>query len=274
MRYKALHDGRRVPVLGLGTAGYGAGHGSMDSEVRAIQAALDMGYTHVDTAEVYGSGQSETIIGKAMMGRDRSKLFITTKVSDAHLRYDQVIKAIDGSLKRLSTEYVDLYLIHAPDPKVPLRETFDALNELVEIGKVRYIGVSNFTPAQMDEAFRLTKSLLATNQVRYSLLYREPEANGVLEYCQTHDVLLTAYTPIEKGRMADDTAIRAIANQHSVTPTQLALAWLIHKDHVITIPKAADEEHMRENLDALDIELASADMQTLDNLVQQPARAR
>lgn len=274
MRYKELHDGRRVPVLGLGTAGYGAGHGSMESEVWAIQAALDMGYTHIDTAEVYGNGQSEKIIGRGMAGHDRSKLFITTKVSDAHLRYDQVMKAIDGSLKRLDTDYVDLYLIHGPDPQVPLSETFDALNELVEIGKIRYIGVSNFSSTQMDESFRLTKSLVATNQVRYSLLHREPETNGVLEFCQSHDILLTAYTPIEKGRINDDTAIRAIANQYSVTPAQLSLAWLIHKDHVITIPKAADEGHMRENLDALEIELASGDMHTLDGLVEQPARVR
>ncbi|MHB0857137.1 MAG: aldo/keto reductase [Anaerolineae bacterium] len=274
MRFKELHDGRRIPVLGLGTAGFGAGHASFDREVRAIQAALDMGYTHLDTAEVYGSGQSEKIIGKAIEGYDRSGLFITTKVSDAHLRYDQVMKAIDGSLKRLNAGYVDLYLIHGPDPKVPLQETFDALNELVEIGKVRYIGVSNFDQAQMAESFRLTKSLLATNQVRYSLLYREPENNRVLEYCQTHDILLTAYTPIEKGRMDANTSVQAIATQYSATPAQLALAWLIHKDHVITIPKAANEEHMRENLGALDLDLASADMQTLDRLMHQPVRAR
>lgn len=263
MRFKQLHDGRPVPVLGLGTSAYGR---DFDRELEAIRAALDLGYTHIDTAETYGGGEAERVIGEAIRGYDRSKLFITTKVAREHLRYEDVMRAIEGSLRRLQTDYVDMYLIHWPNLSIPLEETFRALNELVSQGKVRYPGVSNFSREQMDEAFRLTDSILATNQVRYSLDYREPETNGVLEYCQSHDVLLTAYTPIEHGRLSNSPRLAELARDKGCTPVQLALAWLITKDHVITIPQSKERAHLEENLGALDVELVGDDMARLDRL--------
>lgn len=271
MRYKKLHDGFEVPVLGLGTATYGSGG---EAEVRAIQIALDLGYTHIDTAENYGGGGAEQLIGSAIKGRDRSRLFITSKVSQMHLQYEQVLHAIEGSLRRLDTDYLDLYLIHWPNPAVPLEETFRALNRLVEEGKTRYIGVSNFNVEQMERSFRLTSSILATNQVHYSLFYRDPEENGVLRYCQEHDVLLTAYTPVEHGRVGESERVSNLAAAKDATTAQIALAWLIAKPSVITIPQSKNEAHLRENLGALAVQLDDEDMNLLDTLVRRPAVQR
>ncbi|MGI5914837.1 MAG: aldo/keto reductase [Anaerolineae bacterium] len=266
MRFKKFHDGYPVPVLGLGTSRFGADLSEKAQDVAAIRKAIELGYTHIDTAEVYGGGESERVIGEAIKGFDRKKLFITSKVGRNHLRYAQVLEAIEGSLERLGTDYLDLYLIHAPDPTVPLDETFRALNELVEQGKTRYIGVSNFNREQMDHAFHLTESILATNQVHYNLMVREPEENGVLTYCQQHDVLLTAYSPVKRlDGVALEEAAR-IARGYSATPHQVALAWLISKPHVITIVQSTDEGHMRENLDALDLELSAEEIRRLDAL--------
>jgi len=269
---KKLHDGTPVPVLGLGTAGYGSAFGGERRQVDALRAALRMGYRHIDTAEIYGGGRSEELIGEAIQGMPREELFITTKVRRGHLRHDDVLAAMDGSLSRLRCDYVDLYLIHAPEPSVPLRETMDAMNELVEQGKTRYIGISNFDVEQSDEAFRLAHSLIATNQVHYNVVVREPEQNGVLRWCQEHDVLLTAYSPLEKGRVTMDATVARMAGDLGVTPAQLALAWLMAKEQVITIVQSDSEEHLREDLGAIDVSIPEEMMFELDNLATQRLR--
>lgn len=263
MRYRKLHDGRPVPLLGLGTATFGR---DRNLEINAIRAALDLGYTHIDTAESYGDGGAERVIGEAIKGHDRSKLFVTTKVSREHLREADVLRALESSLGRLQTDYVDLYLIHWPSAGIPLEETFRALNELVSRGKVRYLGVSNFSVSQMEESFRLTNSILATNQVRYSMHHREPERDGVLEYCRTHDVLLTAYTPIEKGRLSAGGGLAGIAGDKGCTLVQLALSWLLSQEQVITIPQSKNPAHLEENLGALEVELSAEEKGQLDRL--------
>ncbi|NLG49763.1 MAG: aldo/keto reductase [Chloroflexi bacterium] len=266
MKYKQLHDGRPVPVLGLGTSKYGVDASEADYDLRALREALDMGYTHIDTAEVYAGGDSERLIGLAIQDYDRESLFITSKVSRAHLERDDVFQAVEGSLRRLRVDYIDLYLIHAPNPEVPLELTFEALNELVEQGKIRYMGVSNFDRGRLDMAFRLTNSLIATNQVRYSLFVREPEENGVLEYCQQHDILLTAYTPLEHGQLLDNDVLQQIAEAHGATAAQVALAWLIQKPQVIAIAQSANKAHLQENLGAVDLVLSDDEMPRLDRL--------
>lgn len=268
MKYKQLHDGRPVPVLGLGTSKYGVDPSEADYDLRALREALDMGYTHIDTAEVYARGDSERLIGMAIQDYDRESLFITSKVSKAHLERDEVLEAAEGSLKRLRTDYLDLYLIHAPNPEVPLEITFDALNELAERGKIRYMGVSNFDRGRLDIATRLTNSLIATDQVHYSLFEREPEENGVLEYCQQHDILLTAYTPLEHGQLLDNEVLQQIAEAHDATASQVALAWLVQKPGVITIAQSANKAHLRENLGAVDLVLSDDETQRLDRLAE------
>ena len=267
MEYRLLRDGERMPALGLGAFGIGNDPSQAGREVTAIQAAIEMGYTHIDTAELYADGRSEEVVGHAIRGADREKLFIATKVWKENLRYSDVMDAMDGSLRRLGTEYVDLYLIHAPNPAVPLGETFDALNTLVAEGNTRYIGVSNFDWDQLTHAYQLTGEMLVTNQVHYNLLVREPEENGVLIFCQRHDILLTAYSPLERGKVIHNEVVADMAEKYGATPAQIAIAWLIGKPNVTTIAKSINEARLRENLGALEVALSEEDVSLLDELV-------
>jgi diketogulonate reductase-like aldo/keto reductase len=225
-----------------------------------------MGYTHIDTAEMYANGHTEELIGQVIQDFKRELLFITSKVWSSNLRYQDVLEACEGSLSRLGTTYLDLYLIHWPSSSVPLAETFRALNELVENGKVRYLGVSNFDLTQLKEAQGLSNSQIVTNQVPYSVLNRRYFHNGVLEYCQNNAILLTAYSPL-KGGVRSNAKVKRIARQHRVTPAQVALHWLIRQPKVITIPKSTNEQHLRENMAAVKIELSEEALNSLNALI-------
>jgi diketogulonate reductase-like aldo/keto reductase len=268
MEYKSLYDGEKVPCFWLGTWKMGGGMSpdtSQDKQVvSVIQAAIEMGYTHIDTAELYGGGHTEELIGQAIRGYPREKVFIATKVWDTHLRYSDVIKACEGSLKRLGLDYVDMYLTHWPNPDIPLEETFQAFNELVEQGKVRYLGVSNSNVALLEKIQALIHKPIATNQVPYSLRTRKYVLNGVLEYCRRHAILLTAYTPIERGSVLDDPQVRHIAQKYGATPAQIALAWLIRQPGVIAVPMSMNVDHLKSNLEAFDLELFPDDVERLD----------
>jgi diketogulonate reductase-like aldo/keto reductase len=269
-KFENLPGSGKIPLLGLGTWGMGGGvspnYSQDDKVIHAIKYALELGYTHIDTAEIYTSGHMEELVGQAMRGHQREKLFITTKVKPANLRYQDVLDSFAGSLKRLRTDYVDLYLIHWPNSSIPLEDTFRALNRLVERGQVRHLGVSNFNLNQLKEAGDLSETPIVTNQVPYSVFERQYVRNGVLGYCQQNEIVVTAYTPIEKGRVAQDSEIRQIADKHGATPVQIALNWLIRQPKVIAIPMSMDEKHLEENLGALDIELSEEDAQRLDRL--------
>lgn len=267
MQFESLPDGGRIPVLGLGTwqmgGGSSADYSGDDETVSIIEQAIEMGYTHIDTAEGYGKTHCEELVGRAMRAFPRGDLFITTKVSPDHLYYDDVHTAIDGSLKRLGTTYVDLYLIHWPNERIPQDETFRALNELVADGRVRRVGVSNYSVAQMQEAMDLCKTPIATNQVRYNLLDRSPVQNGVLDFCRSNGIPLTAYTPI-KGGVLDDPTVQEIARSRGCTPSQVAIYWLIQQPGVITIPMSQNLNHLRDNMDALTLDLSDEEIRRLD----------
>lgn len=269
MQYETLPDGTQIPVLGLGTWGIGGGHVADRSQdahfVEILQRLIDMGYTHIDTAESYAQGHAEELVGVAIRGMPREEIFITTKVAKEHLGYDDVHRAIDGSLRRLGVDYVDLYLIHWPNPAIPLPETFRALNELTADGRVKRVGVSNFDVPLMQEAMALSDTPIATNQVRYNLLSRENVANGVLAFCQEQGIVLTAYSPLKSDVLTHPTVVE-IARAHGATPAQVALKWLIDQPRVITIPKSSDLEHARENMDALRLELTAEETERLNNL--------
>jgi diketogulonate reductase-like aldo/keto reductase len=269
-KFENLPGSGKIPLLGLGTWGMGGGvspnYSQDDKVIHAIKYALELGYTHIDTAEIYTSGHMEELVGQAIRGHQREKLFITTKVKPANLRYQDVLDSFAGSLKRLRTDYVDLYLIHWPNSSIPLEDSFRALNQLVDRGQVRHLGVSNFNLSQLKEAGDLSETAIVTNQVPYSVFERQYVRNGVLGYCQQNEIVVTAYTPIEKGRVAQDSEIRQIADKHGATPVQIALNWLIRQPKVIAIPMSMDEKHLEENLGALDIELSEEDAQRLDRL--------
>ncbi len=270
MKYESLTGGGRIPLIGLGTWSMGGGispNYSRDDEiVSVICTAIELGYTHIDTAEMYASGHTEELVGRAIRDFNREDLFITTKVKPANLRYQDVLEALECSLKRLDTGYVDLYLIHWPNFSVPLGESFRALNELVDRGQVRHLGVSNFNLNQLRSACELSKSPLVTNQVPFSLHERRYMRNGVLEYCQENNIVLTAYTPIEKGRVARNAELRVIAERHDATPIQIALNWLIRQQKVIAIPMSTNPKHLEENLGALQVELSEEDVERLNQL--------
>jgi len=224
-----------------------------------------MGYTHFDTAETYASGHGEELLGRAIRESrlDRQRLFITSKVSPSHLRYRDVLNSCESSLRRLGTAYVDLYLIHWPGARMRLEETFQALNQLVQEGKVNHLGVSNFDLKLLQESQRLSESPILTDQVPYSVQDRSYAGNGVLKYCQDHEILLTAYSPLEQGSLRVGKAVASLAKARSATTSQIALAWLCNQSRVITIPMSSDREHQRENLEAADLSLTPAEMELL-----------
>ena len=271
MKHELVH-GHSIPKIGFGMWRIGGGSypdPSLDSaSMNAIRTALEVGYTHFDTAEAYASGHSEELLGRAVRETKtaRESLFITTKISPEHLAYEQVFRSCENSLRRLRMEYVDLYLIHWPRAGMKLEETFRALNKLVRDGKVKHLGVSNFDVKLLKQAQSVSATPILTDQVPYSLPTRTYVENGVLEYCQQNDVLLTAYSPVKFHNSSANKTLQAVAEAHSATPHQIALAWLVVQPRVITIPMSYNPQHIRENFEAADIELAEEEFKSLSDL--------
>ena len=267
MQQVTLLDGSQLPVLGLGTWSYGGGGQadySRDAEaIATMQQIIGLGYTHIDTAESYGKTHCEEIVGQAIKAYDRKDIFITTKVAPEHLHADDVIKAAEGSLRRLDVDAIDLYLIHWPNKDIPLDDTFRGLNALLDDGRLKRVGVSNFSVAQMEESMRLCKGPIVANQVLYNLLRRDPEQNGVLEFCQKEGIMLTAYSPL-KHDVLEHPVVKRIAASHNVPAAQVAIQWLVRQPAVITIPKTSDLAHAQDNLDALNVQLSDADVADLN----------
>jgi diketogulonate reductase-like aldo/keto reductase len=276
MQYKKLASGFRMPVLGIGTWRVGgdtaASHTRDKEEVAAMKAALKLGYDHIDTAEYYGAGHAEELVGEAIAGFDRKKLFITSKVMGDHLKYDEVINACKQSLKRLGTDYVDLYLVHWPNPRTPLKETMSAMDWLVEQKLVKNIGVSNFSVAQMKEAQRHSRNKVVANQMEYNLLVRNKGLfttdmeSEVIPYCQKNDVMFIAWRPVAMGDLTKPgiRLLDEIAAKYGKTQAQVAINWLISKKNVVTIVKATNAKHLKENLGALGWTLKTEDVVRLD----------
>jgi 2,5-diketo-D-gluconate reductase B len=274
MKHETVH-GISLPKIGLGTAQLGrlppfTDRSKADFYLSALRSAFELGYTHIDTAERYTGGFAEELIGESICEKDiqRESLFITSKVLPGPRSYTKVMRACEGSLQRLGTDYLDLYLVHWPNPLASMKETFRALNQLVREGKVRNLGVSNFNLNQLKNAQSLSETPIITNQVPYNIYARWYAQNGVLEYCQRNDILLTAYMPIKlyTKRISANSVIQSIAQAHQVTPFQIALAWLVSQPRVITIPMSFNPAHQAENFRAADIELTQSEKDQLDKL--------
>ncbi|MHA1665691.1 MAG: aldo/keto reductase [Candidatus Njordarchaeales archaeon] len=262
--------GVKVPAIGFGTwkigGGFSPDYSRDDYFVSIIKKAIEYGLWHIDTAEMYGDGHAEELVGRAIRDFDRDAVFITTKVSGDHLAFNDVIKAVKRSLERLGIKYIDLYLVHWPNPTIPLRETIKAMEELVNRGWIRFIGVSNFSKSLLEEARTyLSKEDIVNNQVQFSLTYRSPESE-LLPYCQREGITLTAHTPLDKGRLAKNKMFQEIGKKYNKTAAQVALNWLISKPRVITIPKASSEEHIRENAGAMGWRLKEEDLKLLNKI--------
>lgn len=270
MKYDSI-PALTLPKIGFGTWKIGGGSRpdpKTDSVSRtALHTALEVGYTHFDTAETYADGHSEELLGRAIReaGVGRELLFITSKVQPAHLKYEQVLKACEGSLKRLQMDYLDLYLIHWHSTSAKYEDTFRALNKLVRDGKVKHLGVSNFNLRLLKLSQKLSETPIITNQVPYSVSDRSYVKNGVLEYCQQNDIFVTAYSPVDEGNLRSNKTLESIAQAHNASIYQIALAWVISQPRVITIPMSANPQHIRENFEAADIELTQDEMEHLDH---------
>ena len=263
---KKLSNGFELPVYGLGLWQMGgrleADASKDDDEVKAIRAALDAGITHIDTAESYGNGHAEEILKEALQGYDRSKLIIATKVSANNQTYDGVHKSFQASLDRMGVEYVDLYLLHRfPEPGIDIVDTLRAMDELVEKGLVKNIGVCNMTPNRFDEVQKHTKNTLVCNQVHYNVQYREIEDKGVLKHCQKNDVMLVAWRPLQKGILPQSALLEELAKKYDKTPVQIAINWLISQDNVVTLSKTSSPDHLKENLGALGWSMEADDVE-------------
>jgi diketogulonate reductase-like aldo/keto reductase len=271
MKHELVH-GHSIPKIGFGMWRIGGDSfpdPKLDStSMTALRTALEVGYSHFDTAESYAAGHSEELLGRAVReaGTKRESLFITTKISPEHLAYEQVFRSCENSLRRLQMDYVDLYLIHWPRAGMKLEETFRALNKLVKDGKVKHLGVSNFNLTLLKQAQSFAETPILTNQVPYSLPTRTYVDNGVLEYSQQNDILLTAYSPVKFRNLSSNKTLQSIAEAHAATPHQIALAWLVVQPRVITIPMSSNPQHIRENFEAAEIELSKEEFKTLSDL--------
>jgi diketogulonate reductase-like aldo/keto reductase len=271
MKYETVHN-VTLPKIGFGAWSIGGGSypdPSLDpASMTALRAALEIGYTHFDTAEAYASGHSEELIGRAIRESNakREDLFITTKVSPEHLSYEAVFSSCENSLRHLGLDYIDMYLIHWPGTGVKYEETFRALNKLVQDGKVKHLGVSNFKLRLLKQAQQYSETPIITNQIPYRLPDKTYVENGVIDYCQQNDILITAYSPLKFRNLSVNKTIKAIAQSHSATSYQIALAWLVAQPRVITIPMSYHPQHIRENFEAAEIQLTPDELKTLNEL--------
>jgi len=250
----ALPNGHSMPALGLGTWQL------RDSACEdAVRTALELGYRHIDTAERYGN-EREVGVALAASGVARGDVFITTKVWPDHFRAADLRKAATESLRRLRTDYVDLLLLHWPSKDVPLAETVGALNEVAAQGKARAIGASNFSVELMREAASLSQAPIACNQVEYHVL--RPQ-QALLDYARGEQVVITAYSPLAKGRLADHPVLARIGAKHGKSASQVALRWLVQQNGVAVIPKASREPNLRANMQLFDFSLDDSDLREL-----------
>ena len=265
MKHKTLKCGFSMPVLGMGTWQMG-GRMERDSrnddagQIQALKTGLDLGFNLIDTAESYADGKAEELVGEAIRGYDRGKLFLTSKVWKTHVAYDDVLRAAENSLKRLGTDYLDLYLYHQVNNEVPLKETMRAFDRLVSEKLVRHIGVSNFALERFKRAQACAEHKIVVNQIHYSLSVREPESE-LLPWLQENDVMIQAWRPL-RG-VPDCALLNELCAKYGKTKSQIALNWLIMQKNSVTITASSSARHSQDNLDAAAFEMAPSDVELL-----------
>jgi diketogulonate reductase-like aldo/keto reductase len=263
-----LPNGFSIPSFGLGTWRMG---GVMEKDpdnddsrdIAAIRRAIDAGITLIDTAEMYAAGHTEEMVGKAIEGVDRSSLFITSKVSPQNLEYDDVLRAAEGSLKRLGTDYLDLYLVHHPNPRIAQPDTMRALDALAADGRIKWVGVSNFSTERMRRAQAVCKHPIVLNQVHLSLVYREPDVSGLSAYCRENGIVLQAWRPLQHIVDEPPAILRSMAEKYDKTPAQVAISWLLTRPLTGTLCKMTKRDHLEENLEGVGWKLSIEDEELL-----------
>jgi diketogulonate reductase-like aldo/keto reductase len=267
MRSYKLPSGAAMPVLGLGTWRMGESQRRRAQELDAVRYGLDLGCSMIDTAEMYGEGGAEEIVGEAIAGRS-PRPYIVSKVYPHNATRSGTVAACERSLKRLGVERIDLYLLHWRGG-ARLEETFEAFHRLRDAGKIADFGVSNFDRGDMEEAARLDKGQTGSNQVLYCLSRRGPEFD-LLPWMRRRSIPLMAYSPLDQGGLLRQSALKKLADEVGCAPAQLALAWLLAQAGVVTIPKSASRERVKENLGALDVTLSPKILAELDRAFPPP----
>lgn len=266
--------GVTVPIIGQGSWQFPSGHKAIEDTKEALLVGIELGMVHVDTAEMYGD--SELVIGEAIKNVPRENLFLVSKVLPQNATFDGTIAACEKSLKRLGTDYLDCYLLHWRGSH-PLSQTIAALESLVDAGKIRSLGVSNFDVNDLEEAKGLlTKHKIACNQVLYNLYDRGIERK-IIPFCQSHNIAVVGYTPFGQRKVpAPDTksgaVLHNIAQRHGATPRQIILAFLVRMDGLFTIPKASQERHTLDNARSGDVKLSDEDIMRLDEAFPAPTK--
>ena len=265
-----------VPIVGQGTWRMGETRSERDREIAALRTGLELGLTHIDTAEMYGRGGAERIVAEAIAGRARDDVFLVSKVLPENASRKETVRACNRSLERLGTDHLDLYLLHWPSSH-PIGETMAAMENLVQAGKVRFLGVSNFDVPELSEAMAaLTRERLACNQVLYNLGARGIERK-LVPFCREHGIAVVGYTPLAKGGFPTRASsgfqtLSEIAERHGATPRQVVLRFLTRSPELFTIPKAVDLRHVRENAGAAGFELRPEDTAAIDRAFPAPRR--
>jgi diketogulonate reductase-like aldo/keto reductase len=268
MKTVALPSGERVPALGQGTWHMGENPALRADEIATLRLGIELGLSLIDTAEMYGDGASEELVGEAIEGR-RDDVFLVSKMLPHHATVTGTIAACDGSLRRLGTDRLDLYLLHWRG-QIPLEDTVEAFNALIRGGKIRYWGVSNFDVGDMEDLMDVPGGLdVAMDQVLYNLTRRGIEWN-LLPWLAARHIPVMAYSPIEQARLLRNPRLVAFARRYQMTPAQVALAWLLDHEDVIAIPKTSHRERLLENAAALQIHLTVAQLQELDSIFPPP----
>ena len=264
MKAIELSDGEHVPVLRQGTWRMGENTGAHKDEVAALRLGIELGMTLIDTAEMYGDGGAEKVVADAIEDQ-RDRVFVVTKVYPLNASRTELPKACERSLKRLRIDAIDLYLLHWRERQTRLVETVDAFENLRAAGKIKCWGVSNFDVDDMQELWSVENGTsCAANQVLYNLENREIES-GLLRWSEENKVPIMAYSPVGHGRgLLENATLTKIAERHGTTTSQIAIAWVLRQPGMIAIPKASNEEHVRDNARSIDIKLTKEDLAELD----------
>lgn len=269
IRAVSMPDGGTVPALGLGTWYMGERPDRRPTELAALRTGIENGLTLIDTAEMYGDGAAEELVGEAVAGR-RDSIYLVSKVVPSHATRRGTVEACQASLRRLGTDYLDMYLLHWRG-RVPLAETVAGFEELVQAGLIRGWGVSNFDAGDLDELVSVAGGArVQTDQVLYNLARRGPEYD-LLPRCRRAGIPLMAYSPVDHGRLLEHAAVRDMAGAKEVTPAQLALAWVLRLPEVFAIVKASTPARVAENRAAIDINFSTEELEQLDRIFPPPA---
>lgn len=272
MKTVTLPSGETVPALGMGTWMQGEQAARRQDEIAALQHGIDLGMRLIDTAEMYGEGAAEELVGEAIRGR-RDEVFLVSKVYPFNAGRRSAVAACEGSLQRLGVDCIDLYLLHWRGD-IPFAETVETFERLREAGKIRHWGVSNLDPQDMQELLEVEHGAqVATNQVLYNLTRRGIEWD-LQPWCRQQGIPLMAYSPLEQARLLRHQPLRELAAAQGMTVYQMALAWLLRQDGLIAIPKASSRRHVEENHAALGQHLDAATLAALDRIFPPPTRAK